>query len=282
VDCASLIRSSDGEEFFSTADGHDLGTDQILELEFAGDVEPGEVGLLIRGRASLLSTFLFYQTLAYVGDEAGRWLAEVERGDEALARQVMGLPNALGPIQVFIEGDGAWREAGRFGEAGPIASDEQVLPLGHHPGGPLRIKLKMTQGAWRLDRVGLVRLGPEVKPTVIQPTRVGPVTGDTPGPVALERLLDPDAHLVTQQGEAYALHFRLPADGSDLALFLDSRGYYYEWMRKEWEGEEDPAMAALILAHPQEALKRLAPAFKAREGTMEEIFWSSRFRRNER
>jgi hypothetical protein len=38
-------------------------------------------------------------------------------------------------------------------------------------------------------------------------------------------------------------------------------------------------MVALILDRPAEALRRLAPAFKAHEPRAEAAFWGSRFRR---
>ena len=279
-DCISLVGAPDGLEYFSAADSLDLAEGEIVELEFPAPPSGQNLGLLVRGRASLLSTYLFYQTLAYVGEEAGRWLAALERGDPGLAAQIMGLPRALGSVDILLERDGDWEEVGSFGEAGPIAADEQVVELGSHSGGPVRIRLRMAKGAWRLDRLGLVELGEEVAPQVLQPAAVELVSGGTPGEVALGRLLDPDRHLVTQRGDAYRIHFQLPPDSLEMALFLDSRGYYYEWMRGEWAGEEDPVMAALIFSNPEVALRRMAPAFKAREAGMEETFWSSRFRRN--
>ena len=77
----------------------------------------------------------------------------------------------------------------------------------------------------------------------------------------------------------YRLTFRLPPGDSPLELFLESEGFYYEWMRAEWLAEEDPAMAALALANPAEALRRLAPAYKAEEPFLEGAFWASRFRK---
>ena len=51
-------------------------------------------------------------------------------------------------------------------------------------------------------------------------------------------------------GDAYRLTFRLPPSDGPLELFLESEGFYYEWMRAEWLAEEDPRMAALALADP--------------------------------
>ncbi|MFH1765923.1 MAG: hypothetical protein ABIF09_17180 [Gemmatimonadota bacterium] len=282
ADCTTAVRSPDGLEFFSPADSLDLATREWMDLELPSVPDGRDVGILIRGRASLLSTFLFYQTIAYVGDEAGNWLASLERGDSTLAQRVRGLPDALGPVDVLVERDGEWVEVGSFGEAGPIAADEQVVTLPSLPSGPVRIRLRMAKGAWRLDRVGLVELGEEVEPLVLQPVAVETVSGMTPADLALDRLLDPDQHLVTQQGDEYRIHFQLPPGNPEWSLFLESRGYYYEWMREEWSRETDPTMAALILSNPEKALRLMAPAFKAREAGMEEIFWSSRFRRSNR
>ena len=41
-------------------------------------------------------------------------------------------------------------------------------------------------------------------------------------------------------------------------------------------------MAALAFTDPAAALRRMASLFKAREESMEEAFWSSRFRRSDR
>jgi hypothetical protein len=73
--------------------------------------------------------------------------------------------------------------------------------------------------------------------------------------------------------------FRLPPSDLPLELFLESEGYYYEWMRQEWLADEDPRMAALVLGDPAEALRRLAPVYKAHEGGLEQAFWASRFRK---
>ena len=72
-------------------------------------------------------------------------------------------------------------------------------------------------------------------------------------------------------------HFELPDAPERLELFLESRGYYLEWMRKEWEREQNLPRAALLFADPERALRELAPEFKAREPQLEDLFWRSRF-----
>jgi hypothetical protein len=94
---------------------------------------------------------------------------------------------------------------------------------------------------------------------------------------AWRALVDTSASLVTLPGDAYDLVYRLPAQPEQYELFLQSRGYYLEWMRREWLAEENLGSAAQILFDPAAALRTLAPAFKRQEPEMESRFWNSRY-----
>jgi hypothetical protein len=130
----------------------------------------------------------------------------------------------------------------------------------------------LARGNWKLDHVGLAELDGQVTPVPIQVSRV--TRGGVADTEALERLLDPDRYLITYPGDAYNLHFDLPE--GNLELFLETRGHYYEWMRREWLAEEDQMKAAEALTDPVSTLRRLAPAYKKIEDRMEEYFWRSR------
>jgi hypothetical protein len=125
--------------------------------------------------------------------------------------------------------------------------------------------------------VALARLGPAVEPVRLAPETVE--RGGRHDDEARSRLAASARHLVTQPGDAYRLTFRLPPGDGRFELFLESEGYYYEWMRQEWLAEENPEMALLAVADPAAALRRLAPAYKAQEGRLERQFWESRFRK---
>ena len=88
----------------------------------------------------------------------------------------------------------------------------------------------MTRGNWKLDHVGLATLDGTAQPTYLDPVVVLKKTG--PDPTARRQLLAPGEHLVTYPGDAYTLRYELPP--GDQELFLDSRGYYYEWIREAW------------------------------------------------
>jgi hypothetical protein len=276
-DCRGGLSRLDGADRASPADGKDLAARETVELSFPA-VAAGPGGVVVAARQTLLSTFLFYQTMAYTGRRAGEFLAAVERGGPESGRRALGMARALGGIDVEVaEGAGPWRAIGAFDEAGPIAGDRRVVPFEATGGGPVRVRLRLARGHWRLDEVALARLGPPVEPFPLEPATVE--REGRPDETARERLVGASSHLVTGPGDAYRLTFRLPPADGAFELFLESEGYYYEWMRQEWLHEEDPAMALLAVADPHEALRRLAPAYKAQEGRLERQFWQSRFRR---
>ena len=95
--------------------------------------------------------------------------------------------------------------------------------------------------------------------------------------ISIQLLTDPNAILTTLLGDTYTLIYRLPKDFDSYELFLESRGYYLEWIRKEWLADESPERVAMMLFNPERALRLLASEFKKVEADMEKIFWSSRY-----
>jgi hypothetical protein len=275
-DCLAAVAAAGGTERASLTDPHDLAERETVEVEFAS-IE-GRVGVVLAARQTLLSTYLFYQSMAYFGSRAGEYLANLERGGPALAARATGMARALGGIDVEVsEGGGEWRAIGTFDEAGPIASDVQVLPFEAAGQGPLRVRLRHAKGHWRIDQVALAQLGAPVTPRRLRPTAVE--SEGQPDPRARALLERDDRHLITFPGDTYQISFTLPEATSELELFLESEGYYYEWMREEWLAEENAEMASLVLFDPAEALRRMAGSFKRRESGLEQAFWVSRFRR---
>jgi hypothetical protein len=133
----------------------------------------------------------------------------------------------------------------------------------------------MTKGVWRLDVVHLAELDGQVQPVRLHPSRV--MHEDREDREAHDRLLDSTKTLVTLPGDIYRLEYALPLKTAEYELFLESRGYYLEWIRKEWIAEQNPILLAQMFFDPQEALRRLAPEFKRLEPTMEDSFWRSRY-----
>ena len=276
-DCRESVRAMDDSERASVTDSTDLTTRENVYLEFPQ--LNGPVGLVLSARNTFVTTHVIYQSMAYMGSQAGEILAQLERGDPMLENGAKNLLAALGGIEIAVlQPDGSWQEIGEYSENGPIAADVQLFSFdsAHHKG-PITVRLRMAQGNWRIGYAALVSPLAPVEPLVLQPTKV--LTDRDRGTEAFDALVDPDRYLFTYPGDEYRLVFELPDADASYEFFLESQGYYYEWMRGEWLAEEDPAMLALILTNPHAALRRLAPAFKKVEPSMERLFWSSKFSR---
>ena len=99
-----------------------------------------------------------------------------------------------------------------------------------------------------------------------------------PDSEALACLTGRAGRLVTQPGDTLALVYDLPAAAGDAPeLFLQSRGYYLEWMRDSWIAEENPERLARLFLLPSASLREMAPAYKKLEPEMESAFWGSRY-----
>jgi len=277
-DCRPALLARDRNERVSPANPDDLAARETIDLLFPD--APPRAGIVVAARQTLLTTFVFYQTLAYLGSRAGDWLATLERGGPAAGNVAMAMARRLGGIEVHVKQEnGTWCQAGSYEEAGPIAGDLQVIPIescAPTPGSPVHVRLRLTQGHWRVDWVALARLDASVTPSIHEPDRVE--QDGRPQVEALASLRGEGRRLITLPGDSYLISFRLPKPDarSELEVFLESEGFYYEWMREEWLRDENPEMARLMFANPDEALRRLAPKFKAREAHAEEVFWNSR------
>ena len=131
----------------------------------------------------------------------------------------------------------------------------------------------MNKGLWRIDYLALATLSGEVHPVIIEPVQVETIIGSEPEP--LDKLKNEDAYLVTYPGDVYLIRYDLPFTNAE--LFLDSKGYYLEWIRDEWVREQSFRKLALMINRPSLFLKRVAGDFKKIEPVMEKTFWNSRY-----
>jgi hypothetical protein len=272
-DCLTPLLYADHHERYSRADSTDLSTKEIIELEFA-DVPDQACGLVIGCRQTLLSTYLLYQTYAYMGNNAGYWFAQIER--RKIKENQNSIKKILGGIEIlYQDAPGEWKAMGQINEQGPLATDFHLVPLDRITNKTAKIRLRMTKGNWRIDYVTLALLMPPVQAIRLRPQIV--LKNGRFDDHARAMLWDPAKALTTLPGDTYTLRYKLPEGMDGYELFLESRGYYLEWIRKEWIAEENPYLLAEMFFNPQAALKGLAPEFKRVEAEMEDCFWRSRY-----
>ncbi|MFC2116241.1 hypothetical protein ACFLTU_07180 [Bacteroidota bacterium] len=270
-----LVTGMDDQERFSLSDSLNLVKKEDIEITFNG-IEEGRYGLLIGSRQTLLTTFLFYQALAYLGHSSSFHFARLETGNKRTKKLVTRMFEILGGIDVYLEDDkGRWNYVARNMEMGPIASDVNMIELPDILNDSISIRLKLTQGLWRINYLALARISDEVDPIRIRPEKV--IHMNQPDTNALVSLLDMDKSLVTFPRDEYYVSYEVPDPGLEYRFFIESRGYYYEWMRESWYEEEDPGKYHTMFLFPRYFYRKIAPEYKQRELAMEEVFWNSRY-----
>jgi len=268
--CLKAVQEMDNMERYSLADSDNLAEREIIEVNFE-NIPGKDLGLVVGCRQSLLTTWLFYQSLSYLGNSAGYFAARIESGDRSLQRKVDRVWDVLGGIEILMEnGDGKWEKVGQEGEMGPLASDVHLIKLPGTNEKEVRLKLRLTKGLWRLNYLALASLDEEIEPFQVEPSIVK-------SPLKVNISLNPDNPLVTLPGDEYDIYFNLPEGNDNYEIFLKTKGYYLEWMRDTWIAEENLKKAALLFGFPGLFMKIIAKDFKEVEPSMEDSFWNSRY-----
>jgi hypothetical protein len=275
-DCTKELLYFDGSERFSLADSIDLNKKEIIELEFK-NITDSSKGLIIACRQTLLSTFLFYQSLAYMGKNAGYYFSQLERKNSSL-KNILKYPGELLTNIEILQRDslGKWIKINHTGETGPIATDIKIIPLKDiNKANDIKLKLRMTRGMWRIDYTAVGDLGRKVLPIVIKPSEVFPDKNNSSD--ILNLLLNKDSLLVTLPGDRYDIYYKLPDSYGNYEYFIESKGYYLEWIRDVWLAEENPLMVNEMIFNTNQYFKDLAPKYKKIESSMENAFWRSKY-----
>lgn len=275
-DISALIKYEDKMERFSFSDEADLNSKEEIYLTFNDVERSGDLGLIMNFRQTLMTTYLFYNAMGYMGDEVGDIFALLET-DPDIREKFDATTKLLGGIDVYCWNDQSkiWEFQGSFYETGPIAINKQIIPLtdlAH--GSKVKLKLLLNKGLWRIEHLALANILEEVQPIEVKPYSV--FYEGEPSQLALDKIVDPEKYLVSMPGSEYRFDFTLPEESDDFELFLYSKGYYLEWMREHWIKGKDLLKLRQMVYKPEKYLKEVSGEYKQYETTMEQEFWNSR------
>jgi hypothetical protein len=223
-ECLNLISILDGKEWFDLADGKDLGGQEEIEFIFLAEKDKGR-------RQTLLPTFLLYQILDYIrnGNENN------SNGNYEKLKEIV---KKIKRIEIdYMDSEG------------PLAIDYSLAMLGKLNKDTIKIKLRFTKGAVRLDYVALAEIKEVVEPITIEHFSV--LHNNREDKEALTSLLD---------------KYKIP--NGNFEFFLHT---------KEWIKEENLLALWEFISSPEITLKNLAPKYKKIEPQMEGVFWRSKY-----
>ncbi len=222
--CLDQVRAVDGVERTSHTDPDDLATRETIDPTFApaavaggpGPGSGGRLGIAVGARQSLVTTFLMYQGLAYLGTQATAWLARLGQGDALASAGGARCAPSSAASMVQLQRDGSWQTVAEVYETGPIATDVHLVVL--PPGTPAdHVRLRLPQGGWRIDSVALATLAGPASPTRVSPDTIRGTLG---AEYAAARAPATAFPIVTMPGDRYELTYTLPP-GKYYELVLD-------------------------------------------------------------
>jgi hypothetical protein len=272
--CLEQVKAMDKIERYCGTDPDNLAKKEEIIITFRND-HSSRMGFLIGSRQTLLTTFLFYQLMGFSGSLYGEMSAKVENGHGNARDKVQRLWDKLGGIEVFIQKpNSGWTKIDEIKEMGPIAPDVHLVDLPRSDQEEITLKLQLTKGLWRIDWLAVAEILGVETPLRIKPEMV--LRNDTIDLDAKLRLTEQKNPLITFPGDQFELKYKIP-DDCDYQYFLETKGYYLEWMREEWLKDQNMKKVALAIHFPGLFMRKVAPEFKKAEPRMEKIFWESRY-----
>jgi hypothetical protein len=276
----SLLKNQDQQERFSYTDEDNLNSKETIYLTFDNVEHTNNLGLILNFRQTLLTTYLFYSAMGYMGDKVGDMFAKLENNSE-LRDNFDNSTKLLGGIEIYAlnHNSDKWELQNSFNETGPIAINKQIIPLQIKSTSSIaKIKIVLNKGLWRIDYASLTNIKERISPLKIPPTSI--FINGKQDKTSISEINDPNKYLISMPGSEYKFNFTFPKTNANAStnyeLFLYSKGYYLEWMREHWIKDKNLIKLHQMVYYPEMFLKDEAKDFKSYETTMEQQFWNSR------
>lgn len=230
--------------YYRTFDKSELSKKQeneffdFVELTIRKKNDVDHIKLLFKYRNTLLSTILFYDiVLASQGIKAINWLNKIDI-DETYSNEFKKVYDIFSGIKLSYFKNGKWTKIIDLPDAGPlswkyIAEKIDVTGMGEE----IRIRLNFFKDNIMIDYIGIdTDLTPDdFKIVNLSPSKISLNQRD-----ATMEIMDAVSHtdenyLITDPGDKINLNYEIEnKENQQLTLFIESNGYYKEWIRGNW------------------------------------------------
>jgi hypothetical protein len=234
--------------------------------------------MVVRLKNTLLSTVLFYEVvLGSQGVKAIDWTQRMN-SDRAYAALFRSVYRQFSGVKILIRKDDSWSPLGGIPDAGPVGWKPIAARIPVNEGEDLVLRLEFFPDNMMIDYIGFDFTDDQnhVDASVVPPCSVKDRTGE-PRPDILPLIQgDDDLRLVTESRDVYRFYYDLPPSaGSEMTLFVRSKGYYTEWIRGSWISQPLGA-DRFDLFQINRTMTRLAELWLQERRNMESLFFRNR------
>lgn len=281
---ASVVRRDSLAYSCTTEEARRLLTDKHndwIECEVVPPDGASKMVITLRVRNSLENTVLLYDVMMRnQGLNALAWTDDVNNS-LWYAWKLSRWYSEFSGIHLLVEEDGSYSTAGNIFDTGPIAwKDVAIQSEVPDEADTVKFRLSFLPDNWKIDWIGISF--DEGKPVALRPATCvgvgGSNTPDAPETItAIEN--DDESYLVTYPGESRDLSFSCdPMDAANKmqrSYFLQTSGYYVEWIRPEWVRDRGP-VPGFDLSNRDSISQRLTDLWLAKRNSFEADFFRNR------
>ncbi len=126
----TLLKNRDRQEWFSLSDADNLCSKEAVYLTFDNVERTEDLGLVIDFRQTLMTTYLFYSAMGYMGDHVSEVFATLET-DEKMRDRFDATTELLGGIDCYVwnERTNAFELQAEVSETDPLPSTGRLFHL---------------------------------------------------------------------------------------------------------------------------------------------------------
>lgn len=239
----SILSKDDGSSY-RTFKKNEINTKPLdgyydfVELKIKKDKNINNLKLLIKYRNTLLSTILFYDVvLASQGIKAIDWMNKMDN-DEVYAKEFKKVYDLFSGIKLSYFKNGEWIKVTNLPDAGPlswkyIAESIDVSDMKDE----IKLRLEFFKDNIMIDYFGF-DTHDTINDTYIKnllPSEVSLNKEIITGQFINSVSFTDDNYLITEPGDKISLNYEiLSKENEQATLFIESNGYYKEWIRGNW------------------------------------------------
>jgi hypothetical protein len=253
-------------------------TSDWIDLRVRPTHRNGSVTLLLRLKNTLLSTVLFYEiVLASQGVRAIDW-TERMNSDRLYAAQFRCIYSEFSGVKIKMWCGGRWMTMGVVPDVGPVGWKPVAVRVPVENDGEVALRLEFFPDNMMIDYAGFDVGGDEsvLSASELVPSAVRDRTGALRSDILSLVSDDDERYLVTEPGDVYRFVYDIPpAVGEEVTLFLRSKGYYTEWIRRGWI-TAPVGLQRFDLYRIDQTMMRLSELWIRDRATMESLFFRTR------